>query len=44
MCSPHALLSDATLEALEVPADGMLAATEAYDGLRPVPVHILPLA
>jgi hypothetical protein len=42
--APYALLSDATLEALEVPPDGMLAATETYDDLPPVPVHVLPLA
>ena len=42
--APYALLSDATLEALDVPSDGMLAATETYDDLPPVPVHVLPLA
>ena len=42
--APYALLTDATLEALNVPADGMLAATETYDGQPPVPVHVLPLA
>jgi hypothetical protein len=41
---PYALLSDAVLVALEVPSDGMLAATEAYDDLRPIPVHVLALA
>ncbi len=41
---PYALLSDAVLDALEVPADGMLAATETYDDLRPIPVHVLALA
>ena len=41
---PYALLSDAVLEALDVPGDGMLAATETYDDLPPVPVHVLPLA
>jgi hypothetical protein len=40
---PYALLSDATLAALEVPTDGMLGAVETYDGIPPVPVHILPL-
>jgi hypothetical protein len=40
---PYALLSDAVLEALDVPADGMLAAVETYDDLPPVPVHVLPL-
>lgn len=41
---PYALLTDATLAALEVPAEGMLAAVEAYDDMPPVPVHVLPLA
>ena len=41
---PYALLSDATLAALDVPADGMLPAMEAYDDMPPVPVHVLPLA
>jgi Protein of unknown function (DUF2652) len=42
--APYALLSDATLDALDVPTEGMLAGTETYDGLPPVPVHVLPLA
>jgi hypothetical protein len=41
---PYALLSDATLEALAVPPDGMLAAVETYDDMAAVPVHLLPLA
>lgn len=41
---PYALLTDASLEALEVPADGMVATTESYDGLPPIPVHLLALA
>lgn len=40
---PYALLSDATLAALDVPADGMLACVETYDDMPPVPVHVLPL-
>ena len=40
---PYALFSDATLDALEIPADGMTAATETYDDMPPVPVHILAL-
>jgi hypothetical protein len=40
---PYALLSDAALLALDVPAIGMLAAIETYDDLPPVPVHVLPL-
>ena len=42
--APYALLSDAAIRALDVPTDGMLAATEAYHDLPPVPVHVLPLA
>jgi hypothetical protein len=41
---PYALLTDACLAALEVPAAEMLAATESYDGLPPIPVHVLALA
>jgi hypothetical protein len=41
--APYALLSDAAIDALDVPTDGMVAATEAYDGLPPVPVHVLRL-
>jgi hypothetical protein len=41
---PYALLSEATVVALDVPVEGMLAAVEAYDDLPPVPVHVLPLA
>lgn len=40
---PYALFSDATLAALEVPAEGMVAGVEAYDDMPPVPVHVLPL-
>jgi hypothetical protein len=41
---PYALLSDATVEALDVPVEGMLAGTETYDDLPPVGVHVLVLA
>jgi hypothetical protein len=40
---PYALLTDVALLALEVPADEMIAATETYDGLPSVPVHVLAL-
>ena len=40
---PYALLSDAALEALDVPVEGMLAGVEAYDDLPPLGVHVLPL-
>jgi len=39
----YALLTDAALGALAVPADEMIATTETYDGLPPIPVHVLPL-
>ena len=41
---PYALLTDATLEALGIPAAGMLAGTETYDDLPPIGVHVLALA
>jgi hypothetical protein len=40
---PYALITDATLEALEVPTDGMAGMTETYDDLPPIPVHVLAL-
>ena len=40
---PYALLSDATLDSLGIPADGMIPMTESYDHIPPVPVHVLPL-
>jgi hypothetical protein len=40
---PYALITDATLAALEVPIDGMAAMTERYDDLPPIPVHVLAL-
>ena len=41
---PYALLSDATIEALDVPVDGMLAGVETYDDLPSVGVHVLTLS
>jgi hypothetical protein len=41
---PYALLTEAGLVALEVPEDEMVAATKSYDGLPPIPVHVLALA
>ena len=41
---PYALLTDAGLAALDVPENEMVAATESYDGLPPIPVHVLALA
>jgi hypothetical protein len=41
---PYALLSDATVEALDVPLEGMLAGVETYDDLPPLRVHVLALA
>jgi hypothetical protein len=40
---PYALLTDAGLTALDVPAEEMVATTESYDGLPPIPVHVLAL-
>lgn len=40
---PYALLTDAALLALEVPAAGMLATTETYDNIPPITAHVLPL-
>jgi class 3 adenylate cyclase len=42
--APYALLSDAVVQALDVPADGMLEAIETYDRVPPIPVHVLALA
>ena len=41
---PYALLSDASIAALDVPVDGMQAAVEQYEDMPPIPVHVLALA
>jgi hypothetical protein len=41
---PYALLTDALLTALDVPAEAMLATVETYPNVPPIPAHILPLA
>lgn len=41
---PYAILSDAAIEALEIPADEMVAGVESYDGLPPLGVHVLALS
>lgn len=41
---PYALLTDAVVAALEIPVDGMVETTESYDGLPPIPAHVLALA
>jgi len=41
---PYALVTDVALEALAVPAEEMIALTEVYDDLPPIPVHVLALA
>jgi len=41
---PYALLSDASIAALDVPVDGMHAAVEQYEDMPPIPVHVLALA
>jgi Protein of unknown function (DUF2652) len=40
---PYALLSDQLLSALAVPTEGMIATTESYPDVPPIPAHILPL-
>lgn len=40
---PYALISDAVVQALGVPGAGMVAATETYERVPPVAVHILAL-
>jgi len=41
---PYALVTDAAIDGLEVPADGMVAIVETYDHMPPIPAHVLPLA
>jgi class 3 adenylate cyclase len=41
---PYALLTDAAIEAMDVPTDGMLPLEEAYDDTPPVAVHVVALA
>ena len=41
---PYALITDAALAALEIPADGMIEITETYDQIPPIAAHVLPLA
>jgi hypothetical protein len=48
-CSPwpptgYALLTDAALTAMAVPAEGMAALEERYDDTPPVGVHVVALA
>jgi hypothetical protein len=40
---PYALLTDAALAALEVPAGEMAALTETYEGLPSIPARVLVL-
>ena len=40
---PYALLTDAAIEALEIPTAGMIAGEESYDDTPRVVVHVLPL-
>lgn len=40
---PYALFSDVTLEALDVPAEGMLAGVETFDDLPSLGVDVLAL-
>ncbi len=41
---PYALITDGALASLDVPTAGMIAATETYDNLPPIAVHVLPLS
>ena len=41
---PYALLSDAVIAALGIPALDMVAMTETYERVPPIAVHVLPLA
>lgn len=41
---PYALLSDAVIAALDVPAQDMVASTETYERVPPIAVHVLPLS
>jgi Protein of unknown function (DUF2652) len=41
---PYALVTDAAMEALDVPDDGMVAGSETYEDMPPIPVHVLALA
>jgi hypothetical protein len=41
---PYVLLTEAAVRELDVPSDGMIAATESYEDLPPVGVRILPLS
>jgi class 3 adenylate cyclase len=40
---PYVLLSDAVVRALAVPEEGMVATTETYERVPPIPVHLLGL-
>lgn len=40
---PYALITDAALDALGIPADGMRATTEVYEHMPPIGAHILEL-
>jgi hypothetical protein len=41
---PYALLTDVALEALDVPADGMVAMTETFADIPAIATHVLALA
>jgi hypothetical protein len=41
---PYALITDAALAALDIPADGMTEITETYDQIPTIAAHVLPLA
>lgn len=41
---PYALLTDRALAALGVPSEALIATTERYEDVPPIPAHVLPLA
>jgi hypothetical protein len=41
---PYLLVSDAAAGALGISTTGMAAGEEAYEGMRPIPVHVLALS
>jgi Protein of unknown function (DUF2652) len=41
---PYAIVTDAALDALDVPVGDMIGTTETYENVPPIPIHVLPLA
>jgi hypothetical protein len=40
----YALITNAAIQSLSIPADGMVSGEEAYDDTPPVRVHVLALS